>query len=541
MCEFCGLTIQASRIMSEQTANSYYMRQWYNYVIIMDITSWTSFLMGLFMLFVMIKMQIYKSRLLRMVVHLFVLQLIYVTAYFSIISPKPGSADPDDYNEYSSYVIGYAYVVAIGGGFITNFIMMTLSYVLITGKAAQPSQTLYWFLVVVPGLVLGVMANIFFYLEMYDYFRPVAFTYNSLRLLQVGINVMAVSLLYYRVGLMSRGAKTSEVFAFRQLAFRLVGYPIAGAIQRLSCSLYTFYAGASAQHFAYNVEAIDAEPHKNATTLIVFLYIWAFLAPSLIIMDTVIFLYFQKGALDCCKFYLLYAANIVTCGYVQVIDTPDELLDTERHEGSEVFVQGLVGRNRSKSSRHSRRSLSIGTVELGSARRNSTRASVVEAMSNMLVRGEFDPEKRDEAMKELAPSELMDMIVRVRKSEIAASIRASERESTATDSQDPNRGTLDSESGEVGEMEEDDEIPRGSSMRESNAVFLLDYIMETSDEPGVSPEEATRKRKEQKDEVKREQVLKEVGSKGRMSSVNPIHEDLQGEDGEREEEECDIV
>ena len=64
--------------MHEQTTNPYYMQQWYNYVTIMDITSWTSFLIGLFILFVMVKMQIYKSQLLQMVVHLFVLQLIYL-------------------------------------------------------------------------------------------------------------------------------------------------------------------------------------------------------------------------------------------------------------------------------------------------------------------------------------------------------------------------------------------------------------------------------------------------------------------------------
>ena len=59
------------------------------------------------------------------------------------------------------------------------------------------------------------------------------------------------------------------------------------------------------------------------------------------------------------------------------------------------------------------------------------------------------------------------------------------------------------------------------SMRESNDFFLLDYIMDTSDEPGVSPEEATRKRKESR---------RERDSESRASASSPRNSSINGSD-----------
>merc|ERR1711998_791005 len=92
--------------------------------------------------------------------------------------------------------------------------------------------------------------------------------------------------------------------------------------QRLSCSLYAFYAKSDAERFLYNVEDIDSDPKRNATTLIICLFVWALLAPAAILVDSAILLHFQKGVKEVCYYYLRYAVSKVTCGYVKETDRP---------------------------------------------------------------------------------------------------------------------------------------------------------------------------------------------------------------------------
>ena len=162
-----------------------------------------------------------------------------------------------------------------------------------------------------------------------------------------------------------------------------------------------------------------------------------------------IFLYFQKGAIDCCKYYLLYAANRVTCGYVQAIDTPDELLDMERIESTEIVRPKL---------------------------------STPRIIPDTIMSKVNDPSSRLEAVQQMGPNGLMGVIVRERASSTLTGFSMDSRTALGDD----HIASVDAEA--------------NRSMQESNAVFLLDYIMDTSDEPGVSPEEATRKRKQSRRE-----------------------------------------
>lgn len=244
---------------------------------------------------------------------------------------------------------------------------------------------------------------------------------------------------------------------------------------------------------------MDSDPNKSVTILIVFLYIWAILAPSMVIMDATLFLYFQKGAFDACKYYLLYAANRFTCGFIKAMeDVPGALLPSE-----DVFeVSGAMA------------------------------AKKLSARLDCTVTKEEEEKIRAEVLGELAPSELMDIIVRQRTQSTASTL------SGMTDLPRESRDSfsISSDASSVQERE-----------RESNAIFLLDYIMETSDEPGVSPEEATRKRKQSRHVQRRWSRGSSIGSSMSGSSLrgsslsnlpqsrpprvstqassNPIHED----------------
>ena len=232
----------------EKTTNVVYLRHWDNFIIIIDCLSWANVTVGVFVIFVMYKMRLHRSRVLVMVMHVFFFQSLYVTSFISQINPKPFSYEYVIDNPFDSVLVAYALASGVSMGFVTNFISFTLLFVLLTGKASQPNKFLYYFMITVPGLAFGIPAYFLWEEGEWSQYTKVAIGYQTLRLVQVSMNFLAVIILYYRIAVMSGGGcftggekpKSEETSAFRALAFRLVGYPIVGAIQRLSCSLYSF-------------------------------------------------------------------------------------------------------------------------------------------------------------------------------------------------------------------------------------------------------------------------------------------------------------
>ena len=246
-------------------------------------------------------------------------------------------------------------------------------------------------------------------------------------------------------------ALSEEAIAIRSLASRLVGYPIISLIQRIVCSSYTIYAEGSYGNFLFVVDKVAADPKKSVTVLIVLLYAWAIIAPSLIIMDTIFLLYFQKGAPDACRYYLSYAVSVLTCGYISQRSIPEVLLHLKENtnapsratKGDEIFTQ--------------------------------------EGQKRM-----------SEMFNEMDPSTLMGIIVHQR----------AERESSML---------LDNDF----KASFGSQLSEASSNRESG-ILLLDYMFDTSDEPGVSPEEATRKRMD----IRRGITTNQRGSKANGGAAN---------------------
>ena len=459
--------------MSDQPSNDpYFRRCWDGFSVTMDVISWVNFVVGLFMIFVMYKMRIYESRILGMILHLFILQTIYVTSFMSQINPDPFSSKYVLNNPFYPARVAYAFATSVDGGFVTNFITFTLLFVVLTGKAAQPNSLLYTFLITVPGLAVGIPTCMMYVQENYEGIVVVTYIYEVIRMVQVSANFLAVVVLYYRVHELSGGSWfgssdsiTTEVAALRSLAFRLIGYPLVGTIQRLSCALYAFYADSSYTSFLYVVEAMEADPHKSTTVLILFMYIWGVFAPSSIVMDTAIFLYFQEGALDTCKYYLRCAASVLTFGYVQQGSIPSVLMPPEERQ----------------------------------------RVPDVKSVLDRESIAEFG---------EMNPNELMSIIVEQRASKTFPGSMGHGVEAYRDDSV-MSASTVAS-------------VPRGSSFA------LLDYILDTSDEPGVSPQEATSKRRNIRREMLSNQRSSQPRASARLSNppslpevtANPITEEL---------------
>ncbi len=442
------------------TTNQYYKRVFYSFIITMNVMACINICIGLVMLFMMYKMRFYKSRLLQMVMHLFAFQVLYTTKITTIFDPDPFNPKYVIENPWAWFEMGCAISAGVSSGVITNFISFTILVILLSGRAAHPNNYFYYFSISVPGILIGVPAAYFMKVGDFHRFFIVDEIYQIVRIVQVSINTVAIAVLYYRVSFMTTRKGVEQVStAFRELTYRLMGYPLVGAIQRLSCSLYAFYAKSDAERFLYNVEDIDSDPKRNATTLIICLFVWALLAPAAILVDSAILLHFQKGVKEVCYYYLRYAVSKVTCGYVKETDRP-------------AVLQGDADVNL------------MGTENLAAR------------LGGDLKSGD-DLELPTESLAELNPSELMDLVV-----------RHSQRES---------RTSIVSTGGHASRLDSLSIIDSNYS-RENGSMLILDYIMDTSGEPGVSPEEATRQRKVARSESFSDQpppVTRET---------NPIHE-----------------
>ena len=427
------------------------------------------------MLFVMYKMRLYRAHLLAMIMHLFIIQMIYITTFATQISPAPFS--DAIYNPYDMVRVGIAYSSSVSGGFVANFISFTLCYVLLSSKAAQPNKYLYYFLCVAPGVALGIPASYSWRKGDWVLFEEVAIAYNAARLCQIIVNMLCVLILYWRVyqmgGIRCCGPKdeekSKEVYPFLNLASRLVGYPLVGVIQRMGCALFTFYTGTVAMRFPFVADKLASDPDKSVQTAIIMMYIWAVFAPSAILLDSIILLNFQRGAIEVCQYYLYFVANKLTAGWINKKAIPSEIEFDMKQTGENFIDRSLSRFNNFSDETERPRNISIVSEK--------SESGYLEKLTNRLINDDMDEQERTKLIDDLLPHEIMDVIVRVHQAE---NVKKRANAGSHGQKNDRNRSiSIDSE----------------SYRTSGGSFFILDYVFDTSDEPGMPPEDATRNRK----------------------------------------------
>ena len=302
----------------------------------------------------MYRLEVYKNSLMNIICVMTVLQFVYD---FALI-PLCGTPDLNDsFDTCRGAQIGFGVFTGVASAACTNVISALVCYVIYYRKRSYLSRTSIYAMIIVPSLIIGIMAWLYFaeyrrdklldhdddtlYVQITEEtanFTVVLAVYDYLRLVQLVLNLVFGGIIFYvlwkidivcsrqttisvrstlsvssvgsaaqSVATSSSTATASKAYPMFLLAMRLIWYPIAQSVTRFGPSWFQISYNTTITDY---IKLVTASKSPNLVTAQ--LYCYAITAPSAGIAYFFVFLVMQKGAWrDFCKPFA-YIRNILT-------------------------------------------------------------------------------------------------------------------------------------------------------------------------------------------------------------------------------------
>lgn len=481
--------------------------------------------------FVMIRLNIYKSKIMRMVFFVTLIELCYDALLLDFCSDLEG----DDFYLCKSTREALLMCCGMAVSSLTALIVLTIAYVVMRRRATHPSLFMYFIMIVIPALIVGAICFSLSWTDHHSRHYEIRYTYDSWRLIMILISFVAMSVIFFRLWKLrvvcipkaeqlTEETTNSNNYPLFVLASRLIGYPVIHVIQRLACSSYLIYSGDLPDFYLEQVEEAHDETGKSPNVLTALLLIWAVFAPCGGIGDFLVFLQIQIGAWEVLKYYYFLWLSVLTCGYVKKRDKPLALFEANGPSGIENIEQEHNTRVVTKFTTKRGGSVDSYTIRDSDGRSQcqtvgTRHSSIVEELTGMRSKSRNERMERVKSIyfdaatplqdqkllaKTLNEDDLLDIIVqtsgtaRRERGELELSIT----NSTASFSEETTRNPIGRDfsfheftrNSSMGPPCEDDtESDRESSVGAD--LLLIDVFFPSSDTPGVAPTVAASNRR----------------------------------------------
>jgi len=314
----------------------------------------------------MIKLSVWKNRLMGIIFYMTIFQLIYDVELLPFCSSDVMSMA---FVSCRSSAIGLGIVTGMASASCTCVISALVAYVILTRKRTGISPLWMFVIIVVPSLSLGLAEGMQYYklktntihgtnldkiegqknmfevlLNVYDYYRLAQVVFNTVCVGAIFYVLYSINIICVRNNEMRRppqqqdlsnenlqdsmksksssqrrGANTA--YPMFLLAMRLIWYPIAQSVTRFGASWYQFSYGDTITSYPSTLVATD-----SPGLLSLRLWVYVFLTPSAGFAYFFIFLRMQSGAMREFKKPFLYLYDLMRCAESNQLE--DEKDDT---------------------------------------------------------------------------------------------------------------------------------------------------------------------------------------------------------------------
>jgi hypothetical protein len=302
---------------------------WESYTVFILWNCLISICAGILTILVMIRLQVYKNRMMAVVFVMTCLQFVYD---FSLIPQLSGWCGPNGSNEYTkcrTIQLAITLFTGISSAQCTCLSVALIGWVILQRKAVPLNKYWMFILVIIPGLVMGIVYGLAYYdagthnsateaddeiVSDQNWSSKVLAFYDSFRLVQIAFNTVCMLLILYElysikiicvkgasdVPPAASGDSSSSSNSANQkhagypmflLASRLMWYPAAQTVSRIGPTWYHFATGDASSSYRKSV-VLSNTPESMTIQL----YAYGLTTPLAGLLYFFIFLMMQRGA-----------------------------------------------------------------------------------------------------------------------------------------------------------------------------------------------------------------------------------------------------